>query len=90
MPYNKDTTYCKRSKWRNYLFSPFTNEHSIGNAVSGNIKVCADSGYQGILKHRKNSETPKKKPRGRNLSNEEKVENRRISVYLLRNQLLFS
>jgi len=31
------------------------------------------------LKHHKNSETPKKKPKGRDLSNEEKAENRRIS-----------
>ena len=54
-------------------------EQSIGSAVLGNIKMCADSGYQGILKLHKNSETPKKKPKGRDLSNEEKAENRRIS-----------
>jgi len=38
-----------------------------------------DSGYQGVLKLHKNSEIPKKKPRGGVLSVEEKAENRRIS-----------
>jgi hypothetical protein len=38
-----------------------------------------DSGYQGILRLHKNSEVPKKKPRGGTLSAEEKLENRRIS-----------
>ena len=38
-----------------------------------------DSGYQGILKHHKNSETPMKKPKGRDLTADEKSENRRIS-----------
>ena len=38
-----------------------------------------DSGYQGILRLHKNSETPKKKPRGGSLTDEEKAENRRIS-----------
>ena len=38
-----------------------------------------DSGYQGILKLHKNSEIPKKKPKGGELSVAEKLENRRIS-----------
>jgi len=38
-----------------------------------------DSGYQGVLKLHRNSEIPKKKPRGGVLSVEEKAENRRIS-----------
>ncbi|MDR0475369.1 MAG: IS5/IS1182 family transposase, partial [Treponema sp.] len=37
------------------------------------------SGYQGILKFHKNSETPKKKPKGGELTDEEKEGNRRIS-----------
>jgi hypothetical protein len=37
-----------------------------------------DSGYQGILKLHKNSETPKKKPKGGELTSGEKAENRRI------------
>jgi hypothetical protein len=54
-------------------------ENSIGSAVSGEIKVQGDSGYQGILRLHKNSETPKKKPRGGVLTADEKHENRRIS-----------
>ncbi len=54
-------------------------ERSIGRAVSDNIRICADSGYQGILKLHKNSETPKKKPKGRDLSDDEKAGNRFIS-----------
>jgi len=38
-----------------------------------------DSGYQGIAEIHKNSETPKKKPKGGELTQEEKSENRRIS-----------
>ena len=45
----------------------------------GCIKEQADSGYQGISEFHKNSETPKKKPKGGNLTDEEKRENRRIS-----------
>ena len=40
-------------------------QESIGSNVSEEIKIQADSGYQGILALHKNSETPKKKPRGR-------------------------
>jgi hypothetical protein len=38
-----------------------------------------DSGYQGIAELHRNSETPKKKPRGGELTGKEKAENRRIS-----------
>jgi len=38
-----------------------------------------DSGYQGVVKLHKNSETPKKKPRGGELTCEEKAENKRQS-----------
>jgi hypothetical protein len=41
--------------------------------------VRGDSGYQGIAKLHKNSEIPKKKPKGGELTAEEKDENRRIS-----------
>jgi hypothetical protein len=54
-------------------------EDSIGGGISGKIKMRGDSGYQGILKLHKNSETPKKKPKGRELTSGEKAENRRIS-----------
>ena len=54
-------------------------ETSVGYAVSDSIKIQGDSGYQGILKLHINSETPKKKPKGGELTAEEKEENRRIS-----------
>lgn len=54
-------------------------ENSIGGAVHEDIKVQADSGYQGILKFHKNSETPKKKPKNGELTLEEKADNKRIS-----------
>ena len=38
-----------------------------------------DSGYQGILKLHIKSETPKKKPKGGELTAEEKAENKRLS-----------
>ena len=47
--------------------------------MTDKIKVQGDSGYQGILKLHRNSETPKKKPKGGELTQEEKAENRRIS-----------
>jgi len=51
----------------------------VGCAVLDSIKIQGDSGFQGILRLHKNSETPKKKPKGGNLTKEEKAENRRIS-----------
>jgi hypothetical protein len=41
--------------------------------------VEGDSGYQGILKLHKNSQTPHKKPRGGELSDEQKAENKAFS-----------
>ena len=52
----------------------------VGSAVREDIKVQADSGFQGIADYHANSETPKKKPKGRELTKEEKAENRRISA----------
>lgn len=52
---------------------------SIGNRVLGSIKEQADSGYQGIAAFHQNSETPKKKPKGGELTDKEKRENQRIS-----------
>ena len=54
-------------------------EISIGSGISKGILAQADSGYQGILKLHSNSETPKKKPKGGELSAEEKDENKRLS-----------
>ena len=47
-------------------------KNSIGCRVLDSIKAQADSGYQGITAIHHNSETPKKKPRGGTLTNEEK------------------
>ena len=52
---------------------------TIGGRVLDSIKAQMDSGYQGISEIHKNSETPKKKPKGGELTKEEKLENRRIS-----------
>ena len=54
-------------------------KNTIGERVSKNIKGQADSGYQGIEKYHPNSETPKKKPRGGELTDDEKRENQRIA-----------
>jgi IS5 family transposase len=51
---------------------------SIGVQVLKQIKLQADSGYQGIIKIHSNSETPKKKSRKRKLTKEDKTNNRRI------------
>ena len=52
---------------------------TIGGRVLESIKAQMDSGYQGIAEIHKNSETPEKKPKGGELTEEEKAENRRIS-----------
>jgi len=52
---------------------------SIGSAVHGDITVFGDSGYQGIKNLHGNSDTPKKKPKGGELSEEEKAANTRLS-----------
>jgi hypothetical protein len=52
---------------------------TVGERVLDSIKEQMDSGYQGILAIHANSETPKKKPKGGELTKEEKAENRRIS-----------
>lgn len=51
----------------------------FGKAIAEHIKLMGDSGFQGILDFHKNSETPKKKPKGGELTAEEKAGNKRIS-----------
>lgn len=43
------------------------------------IKLLADTGYQGINKIVKNSETPNKKPRNKKLTKDRKKENKELS-----------
>ena len=52
---------------------------TIGGRILTSIKAQADSGYQGIAELHRNSETPKKKPKGGELTKEEKAENKRLS-----------
>lgn len=52
---------------------------SVGSAVSKDIKLQGDSGFQGIAKLHANSETPKKSSKKNPLTNEEKANNRRIA-----------
>lgn len=53
-------------------------KNTIGSRVLETIKEQADSGYQGISSFHRNSETPKKKSKGKKLTDDEKRENRRI------------
>lgn len=48
-------------------------KNTIGSRVLDSIKEQVDSGYQDISKFHRNSETPKKKPKGRELTDDEKV-----------------
>lgn len=52
---------------------------TIGSRVLDSIKEQADSGYQGMSAFHRNSETPKKKPKGGELTAAEKRQNCRIS-----------
>ena len=52
---------------------------TIGGRILESIKAQMDSGYQGVSEIHKNSETPKKTPKGGEITREEKLENRRIS-----------
>ena len=52
---------------------------SVGHRMLSTIKVQADSAYQGITMYHLNSETPKKKPKGGQLTAKEKAENKHIS-----------
>ena len=52
---------------------------STGSAVSVDVKMKADSGYQGIAEYHANSEIPFKKGKSRPLTLEEKAFNRRLS-----------
>ena len=64
-------------KGKDHDFKLYKDE--FGNAVADWVKLMGDSGFQGLLDFHKNSETPKKKPKGGVLTAEEKSENRRIS-----------
>ena len=52
---------------------------SVGSAVASDVRMKADSGYQGITAYHGNSEVPYKKGKNRSLTKEEKAFNRRLS-----------
>jgi len=52
---------------------------STGSAVSSDVKMKVDSGYQGIAEYHANSEVPFKKGKNRPLTSEEKAFNRRLA-----------
>jgi hypothetical protein len=52
---------------------------SVGSAVSLDVRVKTDSGYQGLASYHANSEVPYKKSKNHLLSPEEKAFNRRLS-----------
>jgi hypothetical protein len=54
-------------------------KNSIIDMLGENVLILADSGYQGIKKLHENSEIPIKKPRGRELTEEEKQYNKELS-----------
>jgi IS5 family transposase len=54
-------------------------KNSILDMLGKNVKILADSGYQGIKKLHENSETPIKKPKNRELTDEEKQYNYELS-----------
>ncbi|WP_051023581.1 IS5/IS1182 family transposase [Synechococcus sp. PCC 7502] len=47
--------------------------------ISKDIELIADKGYQRIKKLHKNSKTPNKKPRGKDLTKEQKQSNRTLA-----------
>ena len=64
-------------KGRTHDFKLYKDE--FGKAVAEHIKLMGDSGFQGILEFHKNSETPKKKSQNAPLTDEDKLENKRIA-----------
>jgi hypothetical protein len=54
-------------------------KESMGSAVSSDVKIKVDSGFQGIAAFHANSEVPFKKSKNRPLTKEEKAFNRRLA-----------
>jgi len=54
-------------------------KESVGRAVSSDVKIKADSGYQGIVEYHANSEVPFKKRKNGPLTPEAKAFNRRLA-----------
>lgn len=54
-------------------------KNSILDEFGENVKILVDSGYQGIKNYHENSEHPIKKPKGRELTPEEKQYNKELA-----------
>jgi hypothetical protein len=54
-------------------------KNSTGSAVSPEVKIKTDSGYQGITAYHSNSEVPFKKSKNRALTKEERAFNRSLA-----------
>ena len=54
-------------------------KNSIPDEFGENVKILVDSGYQGIKNYHENAEHPIKKPRGRELTAEEKQYNKELA-----------
>lgn len=50
-----------------------------GGEIAASLQLLGDSGYQGLHKEHENSRTPRKKPKGKELTAEQKRENRELS-----------
>ena len=62
---------------RTHDFKIYKSE--VREKIQESIRVNGDSGFQGIDKYHKNSETPKKKFKKNPLTKEEKAKNRRLA-----------
>jgi len=51
----------------------------VREKIQETVKINGDSGFQGIAKYHKNSETPKKKSKNNPLTNDEIVDNKRLA-----------
>ena len=54
-------------------------KNSILDQLGKNVKILADSGYQGIKNYHENAEHPIKKPKNRELTDEEKQYNNELA-----------
>lgn len=59
-------------------------KESLGAKTHESIRLVMDSGYQGVKKIHFNSFTPKKKPRGGELSDQDKAYNRALSRFRIK------
>ena len=54
-------------------------KEDVREKIRGSIRINGDSGFQGIKKYHKNSETPKKKTKKNPLTKDEKMKNKLLA-----------